>query len=75
MEVDHGSHITPAFRNPSSELGTHPAIAAAIAVHAAALLMLLMPMAAPPIAAPVKPKTVIEWSKRNRSSPNRLAGS
>ena len=51
------------------ELGRIAAIAAAIAVHAAALLMLLMPMAAPPIAAPVKPKIVIEWYKKEQVEP------
>jgi protein TonB len=51
------------------ELGRIAAIVAAIAVHAAALLMLLMPMAAPPIAAPVKPKIVIEWYKKEQVEP------
>ena len=51
------------------DIGRIAAIAAAIAVHAAALLMLLMPMAAPPIAAPVKPKIVIEWYKKEQVEP------
>lgn len=43
------------------DFGRIAAIAAAIAVHAAALLMLLMPMAAPPIAAVAKAKPIITW--------------
>lgn len=43
------------------DFGRVAAIAAAIALHAAALLMLLMPMAAPPIAAVAAPKPVVQW--------------
>ncbi|MEL1263865.1 TonB family protein [Pseudoxanthomonas putridarboris] len=43
------------------DFGRVAAIAAAIALHAAALLMLLMPMAAPPIAAVAKPKPIVQW--------------
>jgi protein TonB len=43
------------------DFGRIAAIAAAIAVHAAALLMLLMPMAAPPVTITVKPKPVVRW--------------
>ena len=46
------------------DIGRIAAIAAAIAVHAAALLMLLMPMAAPPLAAPAKPKPVLHWYEK-----------
>lgn len=51
------------------DVGRIAAIAAAMAVHAIALLMLLMPMAAPPIAAPVKPKITIEWYKKEQVEP------
>ncbi len=51
------------------DIGRIAAIAAAIAVHAAALLMLLMPMAAPPIAAPSKPKEDYRWYPREEVKP------
>ena len=43
------------------DIGRIAAIAAAIALHAAALLMLLMPMAAPTIAPTAKPKPIVHW--------------
>lgn len=46
------------------DFGRVAAIAAAIALHAAALLMLLMPMAAPQIAAVARPKLTIQWYPR-----------
>lgn len=51
------------------DIGRIAAIAAAIAVHAAALLMLLMPMAAPPIAPTVKPKPVVRWIQKEEPIP------
>lgn len=51
------------------DIGRIAAIAAAIAVHAAALLMLLMPMAAPPIAAVVKPKPDVRWYPKEEVKP------
>lgn len=51
------------------DFGRIAAIAAAIAVHAAALLMLLMPMAAPPLATPTKPKITIEWYDKKKVEP------
>jgi protein TonB len=51
------------------DIGRIAAIAAAIAVHAAALLMLLMPMAAPPLALPAKQKTIIEWYEKEKIEP------
>ena len=51
------------------DIGRVAAIAAAIAVHAAALLMLLVPMAAPPIVVPTKPKITVEWYKKQPVEP------
>ena len=51
------------------DIGRIAAIAAAIAVHAAALLMLLMPMAAPPITPTVKPKPVVRWIQKEEPVP------
>jgi periplasmic protein TonB len=51
------------------DIGRIAAIAAAIAVHAAALLMLLMPMAAPPLAAPTKPKDQYRWYPKEEVKP------
>ena len=51
------------------DVGRIAAIAAAIAVHAAALLMLLMPMAAPPLAAPTKPKEQVRWYPKEEVKP------
>ncbi|MBL8257950.1 MAG: energy transducer TonB [Pseudoxanthomonas mexicana] len=51
------------------DTGRIAAIAAAIAVHAAALLMLLMPMAAPPLAAPTKPKEDVRWYPKEEVKP------
>lgn len=51
------------------DIGRIAAIAAAIAVHAAALLMLLMPMAAPPLAAPTEPKEDVRWYQREEIKP------
>lgn len=53
------------------DIGRIAAIAAAIAVHAAALLMLLMPMAAPPIAATPKQKMVFEWYEKKVIEPEK----
>ncbi len=47
------------------DIGRVAAIAAAIAVHAVALLMLLMPMAAPDILPAAKPKPVVRWIERD----------
>ena len=51
------------------DIGRIAAIAAAIAVHAAALLMLLVPMAAPTFAPAAKPKPVIQWYEREKPKP------
>lgn len=51
------------------EFGRIAAIAAAIAVHAAALLMLLMPMAAPEIAPAARPKPTVHWYDREKLKP------
>lgn len=51
------------------DIGRIAAIAAAIAVHAAALLMLLMPMAAPTIAPAARPKPIIHWYDREKPKP------
>ncbi|MBD9468480.1 energy transducer TonB [Pseudoxanthomonas sp. PXM01] len=53
------------------DIGRIAAIAAAIAVHAAALLMLLMPMAAPPLAAPAKPKEDVRWYPKEKVEPKK----
>ena len=51
------------------DIGRIAAIAAAIAVHAAALLMLLMPMAAPPLAAPPRAKEDVRWYPKEEIKP------
>ncbi|WP_334178189.1 TonB family protein [Pseudoxanthomonas sp.] len=51
------------------DIGRIAAIAAAIALHAAALLMLLMPMAAPTIAPTAKPKPIVHWYDREKPKP------
>ena len=51
------------------EFGRVAAIAAAIAVHAVALLMLLMPMAAPTITAAIEPKPVVRWIEKEETTP------
>ncbi len=55
------------FRTPTRlDLGRILAIAAAIALHVFALLLLLMPMAAPQIAPAAAPKPVIRWIEREK---------
>lgn len=55
------------FRTPTRlDLGRILAIAAAIALHVFALLLLLMPMAAPQIAQMVAPKPIIRWIEREQ---------
>ena len=51
------------------DIGRIAAIAAAIAVHAAALLMLLMPMAAPPLASPPRAKEDVRWYPKEEIKP------
>ena len=51
------------------DIGRIAAIAAALAVHTVALLMLLMPMAAPPLAAPTKPKEQVRWYPKEEVKP------
>jgi protein TonB len=51
------------------DIGRIAAIAAAIALHAAALLMLLIPMAAPPLAPAAKPKPEIHWIQKEDPIP------
>lgn len=55
------------FRTPTRlDIGRILAIAAAIALHVFALLLLLMPMAAPQLAPAVTPKPVIRWIEREK---------
>lgn len=55
------------FRTPTRlDIGRILAIAAAIALHVFALLLLLMPMAAPQLTATVAPKPVIRWIEREK---------
>jgi len=51
------------------DIGRIAAIAAAIALHAAALLMLLIPMAAPPLAPAAKPKPEVRWIQKEDPIP------
>lgn len=51
------------------DIGRIAAIAAAIALHAAALLMLLIPMAAPPLAPAAKPKPEVRWIQKEDPVP------
>ena len=51
------------------DVGRIAAIAAALAVHAVALLMLLMPMAAPPLQAVADPKPVVRWIEKDPPPP------
>ena len=51
------------------DIGRIAAIAAAIALHAAALLMLLIPMAAPSLAPAAKPKPEVRWIQKEDPIP------
>ncbi|MFT3669034.1 MAG: TonB family protein [Pseudoxanthomonas sp.] len=51
------------------DVGRIAAIAAAIAVHAIALLMLLAPMAAPQLQAVADPKPVVRWIEKDPPPP------
>ena len=51
------------------DIGRIAAIAAAIALHAAALLMLLIPMAAPTLAPAAKPKPEVRWIQKEDPIP------
>lgn len=51
------------------DIGRIAAIAAAIALHAVALLMLLIPMAAPPLAPAAKPKPEVRWIQKEDPIP------
>ncbi|MBD9479753.1 energy transducer TonB [Pseudoxanthomonas sp. PXM02] len=53
------------------DIGRIAAIAAAIAVHAAALLMLLMPMAAPTVTPTVRQKPIVHWYDREKVEPEK----